>query len=331
MRGISLQMVIGLIIAILAGAIILLLIFTSGLISNFQETLGVLMIMISAYLRIFIVQALNVVMLALAILIMVVMAIRAFKVFKSAREFKQLNPLGQFFRLTENSRISLFLSGHAGGITGIMGIAILIIYILMVGFVFSHIPFYAHTITVHLGSKNHPYNSTMVADEIANRIDTTWKIMGQNMGNPLEGVNDKPNPFDVFAIFPNMKDSTNMSYVYQRYIKKYGKPDFDIYVFCDNSRGIIGDLDPARGLTCRIVSWVTGQLTCKKQLIGESSDAGNCIIDNKSEVLIGYADAITGIGPQIFLGGPGPNPNCPYLQGAGIMNKDAIVICIKEK
>ncbi len=336
MRGISLETVIGLIIAIIAAGIIVFIIFSTGLMANFMETLAVFEIMISAYIRIAVVNALNVVMWAVALIIMIVLLISLFKGLRGASKIIAKYGKVSEEELTTMQKFQLKMAHNFGGNFNYLAQAIFISYILFVSFVFSHIPFYGTTINVHLGSDSHPYNTTLVNEEIANRIDTAWKIMGGGMGNPLEGISDKPNPFPVFVIFPHFTkgNHTNMSNVYNTYVKKYGKPNFDIYVFCNVSKGIIGKLNPTEGITCDIASWVTGS-SCDSTLITEYPNAGKCIIDNNSEVFIEYGDTFTGgslgSGPPIgVLGGPRRDRNCPYFQGVGDLNKDVIVICIKE-
>lgn len=322
MRGISLEVMVGLIISILAAAIILLLIFSSGLVANFKETVGVVMIMISAYTRIAIVSILNIMLSLLAIILMI---IAAFSLYKYGRGASRV--------LVEIARkmggIPTNLEGLSFTTGGLYVAAVIIIYSTMVNTTFSIIPFFGSTINVYLGSEKKPYNYTLVADDIANRIDTAWKIMGANNGNPLEGLKNIANPFPVFVIFPYPNQTFDMSYVYDRLVKEYGTPDYDIYVYCENSSGILGSKSWKSNINP--VCWFSSTCNPLPYTNGKMHYGGICNINNKTEVFIEYGDVMTGLAPPLVHSGLHADRNCPNMTGVGDLNKDFMAICIKEK
>ena len=322
MKGIALETMVGLIIAIIAAAVILLIIFTSGLVANFKETIGILIIMISAYTRIAIVQILNFLLMIVAIILMVV------AIFSVARwGTSEFWGFAKGFIGGAGESTAGITAMQVGGM-GLIGVSVLIVYLIMVNSTFAMIPFFGSTINVYLGDQNHPQNYTLVADEIASRIDTTWKAMGANNGNPFEGLNNKPNPFPMFVIFPYPNQTLNMSYVYDRLTKKFKNPDYDIYVFCSNSQGILGSKPLQNNVNP--VCWFSN---CKplKYTKGRMHYSGVCNITNKSEIFIEYADAITGLTAPLAPSGIHKDNNCKYMTGVGDLSRDVIAVCIKGR
>ena len=322
MRGISLEVMVGLIIAILAATIILLLIFSSGLVANFKETIGVIIIMISAYTRITMVSLLNAMLSGLALLLMIIAAISLYRYGRGAA-----GVLGKLAEAT--GEVPTGLAHLAITNFGLYAAAFVVIYLMMVNTTFSMIPFFGSTINVYLGSEKRPYNYTLVADDIANRIDTTWKIMGANNGNPLEGLKNKANPFPVFAIFPYPNQTLDMNYVYSRLVKNYGTPDYDIYVYCKNSQGIVGNKPWQSNINP--VCWFSSTCNPLPYTNGRMHYGGVCNITNKTEIFIEYGDVLTGLVPPLAPSGLHADRNCPYMTGTGDLNRDFIAICIKEK
>ena len=322
MRGISLEVMVGLIISILAAAIILLLVFSSGLVANFKETIGVVVILMSAYTRIVIVDILNTMMFYLAIILMFIAAFSLFKFGKST-----VNLIGELIEKTGEVSAGTGLAAGIG--LGSFASSIIIIYLIMVNSTFSMIPFFGSTINVYLGNAKKPYNYTLVADDIASRIDTTWKIMGANNGNPLEGLKNTPNPYPVFVIFPYPNQTINMSYVYDRLVKNYGTPSYDIYVYCDNSQGILGSKPWKSNLNPKC--WFSSTCDALPYTKGKMHYGGVCNITNKTEVFIEYGDVLTGLTAPLAPSGLHPDRNCPYMTGTGDLSRDFIAICIKGK
>ena len=323
MKGVSLEIMVGLIIAILAAAVILLIVFTSGLISNFKETVGITLIMLSAYMRIVIVSILNQLLTWAAVMLAIVAAISMFRLAKS----ETFSFLRMFFKAFGESTWGLI--GVQAGISGSIGIFLLVLYATMVNSTFAAIPFFGSTINVHLGDAKNPYNYTLVADGIANRIDTTWKAMGANSGNPLEGLNNQPNPYPIFVIFPYPNQTLNMSYVYKRLVKEYGKPDYDIYVYCENSQGILGSKPVQSNINP--FCWDKNNPNCNelKYTKGRLHYSGVCNITNKSKIYIEYTDVLTGLTAPLAPSGIHKDNNCPYMRGVGNLDRDVIAICIK--
>ena len=313
------EVLVGLIIAIIAAVVIIFIALSSGLIANFKETIGVLMILFSAYTRIVIVALLNMLLWGIAVLMLFVTA--AFMIRWGPGVIKAVLGSG-----------SPSLSALGGTAVGGLPMLVFIVYSVMVSSTFSMIPFFGAPVNVYLGSAGSPYNYTTVASDIADRIDTAWKVMGANSGNPLEGLShdQTPNPFPVFVIFPYPNQTITMDYVYEQLKKKNGNrdPDYDIYVFCKNSVGYVGK-EPWTS-SINPVCWFSncGPLP---QRTGRMYARGECDINNKTEVFVEYADTLTGLTAPLASSGISKDENCKYMTGVGQLDRDVMVICIKER
>lgn len=308
MKGVALQTMIGLIVAILVGAVILLVLYSGNIISSFNEEFSLMITTLSAYFRIALVLIVNPLITVIATILLVIailkMATGSYSGLKSAGGFIKgfVLPLGRF----------------STGMIAFMAFQMVVTTVL------PAIPLYAPHININIGTTLHPEdNTTYVAGVIAEKIDNTWKAFGSGSGNPLEGTK---NPYMYYTIFVHLdKDKTlDMGEVYTVLTKKYHS-DYTVYLFCANSKGIIGSKN--FGQQINPVCW--RNVKCDDSIMHTLKLFGSsCTIKDGSEIKIYYLDHMDTFNIYASLYSISEPYGCPYVYGVGNFDRDSIIVCV---
>lgn len=312
---------VGLIVAILVGAVILLLLYSGNVISSFNEEFSLMITTLSSYFRIALVSIANTLITIVATILLVIYFFKI--VTGSVGTASTANTLSQ---LAEKiGGVSLRFTAKAFALPSgsiITGIVAFIAFLLVATTVLPAIPLYAPHININIGTTLHPEdNTTYVAGVIAEKVDNTWKAFGSGSGNPLEGIK---NPILYYTIFVHLKDdkTLTLSDVDQVLKTKYHR-NYQIYVFCANSKGIVGSTNYKQQLNP--FCWNNAECTDGHTI---NTYGASCQIKDGSEVKIYYLDHMDTFNPYVNLYSISEPYGCPYVHGVGGFDKDSIIICV---
>ncbi len=306
---------VGLIIAILIGVLILVVMYVSGVVENFDESTILMLTTVSALFRIMIVKSTNAVISILSTLMLIVFLMRGPSSITSVRG------LIKGFKIFSKWTLAGGIAGTTFGFTSAIG-SIIVFWIITVQFL-PMIPLYAPTININIGTAHHPMdNTTKVAIEISEKISNTWRAFGSGTGNPLEGFFDK-NPYLYYTIFVHLKDGKSLTLedVYTNLTSKYDV-NYPIYVYCDGVEGVLGE--PIQNAVGNAVH-LTGSDAHTIDKYGK-----DCVIKDGSEIKIYYVDSIDGFNVYEKIISMAKPRDCKYITGIGVVH-DGIVICVENE
>ncbi len=356
MRGIALKTMVGLIMALLIGAVIFLVIFKTGMVEQFSESMILMFTTLSSYFRIIIIDVINILIVITEILVLVVL------IFKLITGGGRISSIKDFMKAWGGGYVTYgqavgFFAGIAGSI---FAVALFIVFLIFNNSVLSQIPLFAPSISINIGTKNSPEeNTTIVAQRIAEKISNTWNAFGAGHGDPLEGLK---NPHLYYVIFVHLKDGKNLTMedVYNNLTAHYNI-DYPIWVYCEDSEGILGYATPVCAkyfdnptsgsipyYTCAGLESVSESTALKWVIIWAKSGGKcdplpvhlvqgygkNCTIKDGSQINIYYVDAysIQAQGATMLTTyGISQPDDCSYVCGVGVVPRDGIVVCIHNR
>ncbi len=313
MRSVALETMIGLMIAIIAIAIVLVIIYSSGLMQNVSESISIMLLTFSAYFRIILISIFNNFMSIIVYVFVIVFALR----FMGGGAGSLTLILNYFELGLSNYPILAHLSNF-----NVFTIAFIIAFVIFQHTVFPYIPLIHTTINYNVGTPTSKIdNMTLAAQTLANKIQTTWSALGGNSGDPLEGLDN--DPLLVYSVSFNLKDGKTFTLkdVYDNMTNK----KIPVYIFCKDSIGYVGQQDL---LTEKPFVVFNSNPSCDSEDHSIQNVGEHCVIHDGSVVYIYYLDHLSSQNYIINMLNYKLKVDCPYLCGVGDINSDAIIVCV---